>query len=70
VGDRHCLKALYPAYLFTACLSLFVIPKRVVYKLERIQRDFLWVGGGFGQQAPSCKLVGRLLGKTKRGLEA
>ena len=26
-------------------MSLFVIPKRVVYRLEKIQRDFLWGGG-------------------------
>ena len=26
-------------------MPLFVIPKRVAAKLEKIQRDFLWGGG-------------------------
>nr|CAN60781.1 hypothetical protein VITISV_022451 [Vitis vinifera] len=34
----------------TYFISLFVIPKRVCAKLEKIQRDFLWGGGALGNK--------------------
>ena len=41
-----------PTYL----LSLFRIPKKVRFRLEKIQRDFLWGGGLFGEENPFDKL--------------
>ncbi|RVX12696.1 putative ribonuclease H protein [Vitis vinifera] len=44
-GDRLTLLKSTLSSLPTYFLSLFLIPKRVCARLEKIQRDFLWGGG-------------------------
>lgn len=44
-GDRLTLVKSTLSSLPTYFISLFVIPKRVCVRLEKIQRDFLWGGG-------------------------
>ena len=48
-------------------MSLFVIPRRVVARLEKIQRDFLW-GGGALEQKPLGEMGYCLVGQTTRRL--
>ena len=52
-------------------MSLFTIPKRVIARLEKMQRDFLWGGGGgrVSSQAAFGKLGSCLLEETRRGFE-
>ncbi|RVW67639.1 putative ribonuclease H protein [Vitis vinifera] len=47
-GGRLTLLKSTLSSLPTYFLSLFVIPKRVCARLEKIQRDFLWEKGGLG----------------------
>ncbi|RVX18902.1 putative ribonuclease H protein [Vitis vinifera] len=47
-GGRLTLLKSTLSSLPTYFLSLFVIPKRVCARLEKIQRDFLWGGGALG----------------------
>ena len=44
-GGRLTLLKSTLSSLPTYFLSLFVIPKKVCARLEKIQRDFLWGGG-------------------------
>ena len=44
-GGRRTLIKSTLSNLSIYFMSLFVIPKRVVIRLEKIQRDFLWGGG-------------------------
>ena len=51
-------------------MSLFTIPKRVIARLEKMQRDFLWGWGGrVSSQAAFGKLGSCLLEETRRGFE-
>lgn len=43
--------------LLVHCMSLFDIPKSVVLRPEKVQRDFRLRKRGFGQQTLSNKLV-------------
>ena len=47
------------------CMSLFQMPRSVCSRLERIQRDFLWGGGGLGKEASFSGMVYYLLRQTK-----
>ena len=44
-GERQALINSTLSSLSSYCMSFFVIPKRVIIRLERIQRNFLWGGG-------------------------
>ncbi|RVW15256.1 hypothetical protein CK203_081999 [Vitis vinifera] len=47
-GDRIALIHSCLSYILSYFLSLFKIPASVVAKIERLQRDFLWLGVGEG----------------------
>ena len=48
-----------PIYL----MSLFVIPRKISFRLEKIQRDFLWRGGSLLKKPYLVKWVVICLGK-------
>ena len=47
-------------------MSLFIIPHKVSLRLEKLQRDFLWVGGGGGREPQSRS---HLVNKSIVGLD-
>ena len=49
-------------------MSLFVIPKRVATRLEKIKRDFLWGGGALVNKPHLLSWSVVCLEKVKRGL--
>ncbi|RVW97057.1 putative ribonuclease H protein [Vitis vinifera] len=49
-GDRIALIHSCLSYILSYFLSLFKIPASVVAKIERLQRDFLWLGVGEGKR--------------------
>ena len=49
-------------------MSLFVIPKRVAARLEKIQRDFLWGGGALVNKPHLLSYLVVCLEKVKREL--
>ena len=50
LGGRITLILSCLSYIHSYFLSLFMIPTSIVLKIEKMQRDFLWLGSGEGKK--------------------